>query len=223
MADTGFSTASTERMLGFSDAVVAIAVTLLILPLVDIQIPQNNAFADAHPLQYVWQNNQSLITGFAISWCVIIMFWLAHHRIFGQIERMNSAVVRWNLLWLFAIVVFPFPTSLLSQSGMQDVGEVITFYLFDMFVISCSLAMIARQTNLHPEICKPEARAPSARDNYGYIMSGYIGLLVLVSFVAPQAALWGLLGLAVLGPLLGMRAARRDKAAAGQPKAAAAS
>ncbi|MFI0433204.1 MAG: TMEM175 family protein [Candidatus Nanopelagicales bacterium] len=212
MADPEFSTSSTERMLNFSDAVVAIAVTLLILPLADIQIPDNNVFADTHPLQYVWETYQSLIVGFAISWGVIIMFWLAHHRIFGQIERMNGAVIRWNLVWLFAIVVFPFPVSLLSQSGMQDVGEVITFYLFDMFVISISLAMIGRQTNLHPQICRPDARTPSARDGYGYAMSGYIGLLALLSLVAPQVALWGLVGLGILGPVLGARASRRDKA-----------
>lgn len=158
--DSQYSAAATERLTTFSDAVVAIAVTLLILPLVDIQIPENDAFAEAHPLQYVWRNNQSLIIGFTISWLVIIMFWLAHNRIVGRLERMNGTVVRWNLVWLFAIVVFPFATSLLSQAGMQDVGEVTTFYLVNMFVISLSLAMIGRQTNIHPELCKPGARAP---------------------------------------------------------------
>ncbi len=211
---------SPARLIAFSDGVAAIAITLLILPLVDIQIPPGNAYADSHPLQYVWQTYNGLITSFLISWLVIISFWLAHHRIFARLEAMNPAIVVWNIVWLFAIVVFPFPTSLLSQGQIDHPGQgpIATLYVANMFLISLSLAMLSRQLRQHPELLTPAAREVGGRNRTTEAMMAYMGLLLVVSFWFPQQALWGLMGLWVVIPLAGYFAGRSSAVSERDPR-----
>lgn len=136
------------RLVAFSDGVVAIAITLLILPLADISLPSNDPQAQANPLAYVWSQYSSLIISFLVSWFVILVFWLAHHRMFGTVERVNPNIIRWNVLWLFGIIVLPFPMNLLDQVGSgtrhSDAGQQTTvFYIGTMFFISLMLTLMA--------------------------------------------------------------------------------
>ena len=89
VADTLETRQDSGRLVAFSDGVVAIAITLLILPLADISLPSNDPQAQANPLAYVWAENSSLIISFLVSWFVILVFWLAHHRRFGTLDRVN--------------------------------------------------------------------------------------------------------------------------------------
>ncbi|MGV1036899.1 MAG: TMEM175 family protein [Candidatus Nanopelagicales bacterium] len=186
------------RIVAFSDGVVAIAITLLILPLVGITIPANEG---SNPLGFLWRENSGLITSFLISWAVIMTFWLVHHRVFGIARAINSNMIRWNILWLFAIVVFPFPTSLLSQSNIGAHGEqqVAAFYIGTMFVISGSLSMITQQLRVHPELREPDAPFSPSAAIRGPLMSGYLGALFLVSLFTGYA-LYGLIGLGLVQP-----------------------
>ena len=151
------------RLVAFSDGVVAIAITLLILPLADISLPSNDPQAQANPLAYVWSQYSSLIISFLVSWFVILVFWLAHHRMFGTVERVNPNIIRWNVLWLFGIIVLPFPMNLLDQVGSgtrhTDAGQQTTvFYIGTMFFISLMLTLMAVEIRKDPLVLKPELR-----------------------------------------------------------------
>lgn len=187
-----------DRIVAFSDGVVAIAITLLILPLAGITIPQNEG---TDPLGFLWRENSGLITSFLISWAVIMTFWLAHHRVLGVARAINGSIIRWNILWLFAIVVFPFPTSLLSQSNIGAHGEqqVAAFYIGTMFVISGSLTMIGHQLRVNPQLREVGVPITPAAATRGKLMSIYLGGLFLVSLFTGYA-LFGLVGLGLVQP-----------------------
>lgn len=107
---------SAERLTFFSDAVVAIALTLLALDLPVPPLAKRNADA----LQFM-RDNRDAYLAFLISFLVIANNWLGHHRIFGYVTRFSHALARWNMLWLLMIVLTPFATRTLTGNGAFQV------------------------------------------------------------------------------------------------------
>ena len=101
-----------DRVVFFSDAIFAIAITLLV---VDLQVP------DVPRLQSGQQLRESLpqMAGFVLSFAVIGLYWLAHHGLFRYIKGLNRQLILLNLLFLGCIAFLPYPTSLLSAAGDQ--------------------------------------------------------------------------------------------------------
>lgn len=103
-----------ERLIFFSDAVFAIAITLLAL---DIRLPQGlgdlNDQALLRELMSIWPR----YLGYVVSFLVLGNFWISHHRKYRYIRRYNSILLQLNLLLLMAIAFIPFPTAILSEFG----------------------------------------------------------------------------------------------------------
>ena len=76
-----------DRLMYFSDATVAIAITLLILPLVDVA----NQIS-THPAREVLESHAATLAGFAITFAVIGRFWLIHHRVFELVDGYTYAL-----------------------------------------------------------------------------------------------------------------------------------
>lgn len=105
-------------MVNFSDATVAIAITLLILPLVDASPEVVKEGIGPYFRENLWQ-----LLAFAISFAVIARLWMVHHQVFGWIDGYTSALLWLNVLWLASIVFIPFSANVLSDSpnGHPDV------------------------------------------------------------------------------------------------------
>lgn len=188
------------RIVSFSDGVVAIGITLLILPLASIDLPSSNepGGADAlmNPIAYIWNHNQGLIVSFVISWIVILVFWLAHHRIFERLQAVNSTMILWNSLWLFAIVVLPFPTNLLGQSPFSGPGinQITGFYLATLTVLSFSLAMVVYETRKDRTLLTKKARKSEPNPTLWTLFDQpcYMAILTVAGLFIGQYAIWGL-------------------------------
>lgn len=190
------------RLIGFSDGIVAVAITILILPLADIEIP--DVKSDTNPLGTIWTGNQPLILSFLVSWLVIMAFWLAHHRIFGAFRAVNQPIIRWNIVWLFAIVVLPFSTNLISQSDQITAADrqITMLYIGIMLTMSVSLALISRQGRLNPHLLKAGSPSPSrGADLRSWLISIYMALVFVVAAIAPRYATICLVGLFAIEPL----------------------
>ena len=101
-----------ERVLFFSDAVFAIAITLLI---VDLRVPNVDNLQSGQQLR----DSLPQIAGFALSFAVIGLFWTGHHRLFRHIKALDWSLMLLNLLFLGCIAFLPYPTALLSAAGDQ--------------------------------------------------------------------------------------------------------
>lgn len=103
-----------ERLLFFSDAVFAIAITLLAI---DINAPDLPAGAARDELPRRVFDLAPAIAAYVISFLVIGRYWIAHHRLFHYIVRYDGRLLWLNLLFLLAIGFLPFPPDLLSRYG----------------------------------------------------------------------------------------------------------
>jgi uncharacterized membrane protein len=106
------TTRGLDRLVFFTDAVAAIAITLLILPLVD-SVSQA-ADKGLGPVEFL-QDNRSEIAAFVLSFAVIARFWMSHHATFEHVKSYSRRLLYLSLLWAFTIVVLPLPTEMVSQ------------------------------------------------------------------------------------------------------------
>ncbi len=114
-----------DRVLFFSDAIFAIAITLLV---VDIRVP---GIAGSAAELSAAKNN---MISFGISFAVIGLFWMGHHSTFRYITTLDRPVIAINLLFLGIIAFLPYPTSLLgSADGLDRVATI-----FYSVCISCA-------------------------------------------------------------------------------------
>ncbi|HEX5692276.1 MAG TPA: TMEM175 family protein [Roseiflexaceae bacterium] len=103
-------TKETGRIEAFSDGVIAIAVTLLVL---DIKVPRDipEGVSLFSALLGQWPSYFAFFTSFA----TIGIMWMNHHRIFSQIKRADQLLLVLNGLLLLCITFVPFPTSLMAE------------------------------------------------------------------------------------------------------------
>ncbi len=111
-----------ERIVFFSDAVMAIAITLLVI---DLRLPGPSAVASAADVAASLRALTPRIVSFVISFAVIGVYWTSHHRYFGYIKRYDSRLMLLNLIFLFFIVLMPFAASMLGQYSYLPIGVAI--------------------------------------------------------------------------------------------------
>jgi uncharacterized membrane protein len=122
-----------DRLVLFTDAVVAIAITLLVLPLVE-SISEHKA-ASAIDL---FDENWTRMLSFLLSFVVIAGLWRVHHQTFEHVKAYNTPVIWLNMAWLLTIVFLPFPTGMVGDTTYGD--EHFTKALYVGTILAASLA-----------------------------------------------------------------------------------
>ena len=120
-------TLALERVLFFSDAVFAIAITLLVI---EIKVPSLGHHVKERDLLIALANLIPLIVGFIISFFLIGQTWVEHHKIGRQLQSFDLGLLWKNLFLLFFVAFMPFATALLSeyfQTRIADVVYALTF------------------------------------------------------------------------------------------------
>ena len=100
-----------SRVLAFSDAVFAIAMTLLV---VGIAVPTLADSDSVHDLADALHDLVPNFVSFFISFAVIGRYWAAHHQFFALLARIDNTLIGVNLVYLAFVAFLPFPTALLG-------------------------------------------------------------------------------------------------------------
>lgn len=127
-----------ERIILFSDAVFAIAITLLIL---EIKMPEAEHGTQAETIRGLVHLIPDFI-GYLISFAVIGQFWTNHHKLFGYVSGYDGGLLWLNLLMLFFVAIMPFTTHLNMQRGNLDI--VWFLYCLNLALIGLSIYFIWR-------------------------------------------------------------------------------
>jgi len=102
-----------DRVVNFSDAVFAIAATLLVLT---IQFPEHLERPGLD--SKVWREYRDVLPqvfAYGLSFFVIGRYWLAHHRMFKMVRRIDGPFISLNLVMLGLIALLPFPTEVFGD------------------------------------------------------------------------------------------------------------
>jgi uncharacterized membrane protein len=110
-----------DRIVFFSDAVFAIAITLLA---VNLRVPDSGHTLTWHDLHLAFPE----IRGFWISFAVIALFWTGHHWVFRYIVAFDRMLITLNLVLLGTVAFLPYPTDLLSESTGGRQSTAVIFY-----------------------------------------------------------------------------------------------
>lgn len=132
----------TDRMVYFSDAIFAIAITLLVLDLprpTDGEGSARDLIVEALPEFFAY----------ALSFVIIALNWLGHHRKFRVIKGHDGALLWINLGLLFLVAFVPFPTSLLAEYGSQVPAVVLyAFVVGALSMMQLAIWAYARRAGL---------------------------------------------------------------------------
>lgn len=156
-----------ERLILFSDAVFAIAITLLII---EIKIPHFEGHATQQQLSHALLEKLPEFIGFVISFVVIGQFWTNHHKLFGYITGYTPGLLWLNLLVLIWVVLMPFSTYLNMEYGNLDVVWV--WYCLNLTLISLSLYFIWRYIGKHKHLC-------SMADDKAFMQKAYLRSVII--------------------------------------------
>lgn len=131
---------SQERVTAFTDAAVAIALTLLVLPLVDVA---RDSAARPEPMHTLLPAHAVDFLAFTVSFLVIARFWRVHRRLFEVLARLDEPMTVLNLAWLFGIVFLPVPTAVLVADKGSAYGGAALYAINLLFIALTALAMAA--------------------------------------------------------------------------------
>ena len=108
---------STNRLEAFSDGVLAVAITLLVLDIGVPQITRNETLL--HALVHQWPHYAAYVTSFL----TIGIIWINHHAMIGRLRIADHAILGLNLLLLLSIAVLPFATALMAAYLKESNGQ----------------------------------------------------------------------------------------------------
>lgn len=191
-----------ERLTFFSDAVFAIAITLLVIEVRPPHVPRLDNLALAQALIDLLPN----YIGFVVSFLVLGRFWVVHHTVFGLLKAADHRLVWINLLFLLVVAFMPFPTAVLSEYVGLRVG--VGLYTAWLTLLGLMNRQVIRTALNNPRLVHDDVDATTIATQ---LRNSWIAIILgVVSFslgmIAPVLAVAGL----VIGsPLIGYLVRRR--------------
>lgn len=181
------------RLEAFSDGVLAIVITLLVL---ELKAPHLAAPDDAREALAALAALGPKFLDYLLSFFFVAVFWVNHHRFFRLVQRVDSGLLWLNVLLLLALSFVPFPTGMIGEYPGNAVG----LALFALVLLTAGLAFNlmwrhARSRQLYHEGVSPALVAQAARR--GLAGPALYALAAALAFVLPPAA-WALFGIVPL-------------------------
>lgn len=181
-----------DRLVAFSDGVVAIAITLLVLPLLDLadgDRPTVEVLADSWPR----------FLAFLVTFAVVASYWIVHHRLFEMVDGYSSLLIWANMLWLATIAFLPFAAQVLGTNDTDDMG-VRALYIGALLACTTALALldvvVLRSPDLWPDGVRPDI------DPIGIgVRLGAMSAAFLVGTFVQAVGMWALLLLFLVAPV----------------------
>ena len=169
------------RVVSFSDAVVAVAITVLALPLVSLGFPAGSTSPFA-----IITGNWAQIEAFLLTFVIVFALWQGHHRVFRNFKAIDGTIMILNGAWLLTIAFLPWPSRLISDaSGGQQAAWL---YCADLFLNSLLLHAITQHGRNHPELVRDDSLWQTWL-TISIVFSAMFAVLTLLAFAAPQWAL----------------------------------
>jgi uncharacterized membrane protein len=178
---------SPSRLEAFSDGVLAIAITLLVL---DIHVPSPSSTGNlAHELGAQWPS----YAAYVVSFLTIGIIWINHHAMIRRLGSIDQGIMTWNLLLLLCVGALPFSTALMAAYLKEGQGEHLAAAIYSASFLVMSLVFAATQRHIlfsKPHLLADRLPAEQRRRILIRAVSGTVPYLAAsLAFVSPYLAL----------------------------------
>jgi uncharacterized membrane protein len=140
-----------SRVEAFSDGVLAIAITLLVL---DLHVPAQEGDEAKRGLAHALADQWPSYLAYLVSFLVIGIMWVNHHTLFQLVRRVDRPTLFANLFLLLTISVLPFPTRLfadyLRDGDQAHVAAAV--YSASMLLVGLAFALLFRVVSRDPTL-----------------------------------------------------------------------
>jgi uncharacterized membrane protein len=176
-----------NRLEAFSDGVFAIAITLLVIEIRPPTLAEGESLAEG-----LWEQWPSYLA-YVLSFLVLGVMWLNHHRIFDPVRRVDGTVLVLNLNLLLWAVLIPFPTAVLAdflREGGSDAETAVGLYGGVILLAAISFTALfvgITRPGIVDELPEPDV-VRAARLRFGIGVGAYACAFGL-SWLSPAVAL----------------------------------
>jgi uncharacterized membrane protein len=178
---------STGRLEAFSDGVLAVAITLLVL---DIKVPATKS--RGHPIQLThalaqqWPSYAAYVTSFI----TIGIIWINHHAMISRLRIADHAILMLNLLLLLTVGLIPFGTSLMATYLKEGHNQHLAAVIYGGIFLAMALAFGTLNSHIllkKPHMLAPELPVEQRRKILTRSLSGVLPYAIATA-VAPLSA-----------------------------------
>ena len=139
---------SKHRIEALTDGIYAVAMTLLVI---ELKLPAHDAVHSADDLIHAVGLLLPKFIAWLISFLVLALFWLGHHRLFQIVRHVDGKLVGLNIVQLGLVCLMPFSSALSGEFGEIWFSQI--FYSSNMVLLSILALLIARYIHRHPQLC----------------------------------------------------------------------
>lgn len=139
---------SKHRIEALTDGIYAVAMTLLVI---ELKLPAHELIKNQADLINAVGHLLPKFIAWVISFLVLSLFWLGHHRLFQVVRHVDGKLVGLNIAQLSLVSLMPFSSALSGEFGNTLFSQV--FYSVNMGLLSVFALLIARYIHLHPSLC----------------------------------------------------------------------
>jgi uncharacterized membrane protein len=174
---------STNRLESFSDGVLAVAITLLIL---DVTVPHTDHLG--HALGHQWPH----YAAYVVSFVTIGIIWINHHVMIGRLRETDHSILTLNLFLLMTIVALPFGTSVLAEYLNQSSGQHVAAAVYGGVLLAMAFGFAAVQGQImlrRPHLLKVELPRATRHRIFRRTVVGVVPYIVAAGLAAVSAYL----------------------------------
>lgn len=131
------ATASTSRLEAFSDGVIAVIITIMVL---ELKVPHGNGLAGLRAIL-------PTLLVYLLSFAFTAIYWINHHHLVSRIEEADSRILYANLAFLFCLSLLPFFTSWVLEKHLDPFSVVL--YAISLLVTASGFFLLRRAVDCH--------------------------------------------------------------------------
>lgn len=192
------NTLSKHRIEALTDGIYAVAMTLLVI---ELKLPAHESIKTQADLINAVGHLLPKFLAWVISFLVLALFWLGHHKLFHCVRQVDGRLLALNLVQLGLVSLMPFSSALSGEFGATLFSQI--FYSMNMSLLALLALLIARHIYRHPELCHP----PLSKGAYLGSRFRIAGLIVIsavavgIASVLPAGGNVAFMLMMVIGPL----------------------
>lgn len=160
-----------SRIEAFSDGVLAIIITIMIL---ELKVPES------YQLESLLAVLPKLLA-YLLSYAYVAIYWNNHHHLLSSITKTNAKVLWGNMIWLFFMSLIPFSTAWLSHFYKEQLPAMV--YGIVLLLTAFAYIYLQRQV-VNLSEAKKELQEVIGSDKKGKLSAFFYSLAIILSFVS---------------------------------------